>query len=89
MKRSLFWIVALVVLLAFAGDAEAQCSMCKAVVESNDQASQTDNVASVGGTINSGILYLMGMVYTVLMIMAYIFFRKPIQERLQAARQRG
>ena len=87
MNRFALPIIALLLLLLLSWDASAQCSMCKAIVETNDQAANT-GAANVSAGINNGILYLMGAVYTVLMILAYVFFKGPIQERLQAARER-
>ena len=48
----------------------AQCAMCKAVVESN-----TGEGEEVVKGINSGILYLMGIPYLLLMGVGYFVFR--------------
>ena len=49
----------------------AQCSMCKAVVESN--ALTNDNI--VDG-VNSGILYLMGIPYFLVIAMGVLWYKK-------------
>ncbi len=66
MKLNRLITVALVLFFAFlmVGESEAQCSMCKAVVESSEE----------GKSINTGILYIMGIPYVLL----FIFFRKRI-----------
>ena len=61
MKRTVFFILVFIMLPSLA---EAQCSMCRAVLESEAE----------GGTaegINDGILYLMAIPY---IIVATIFF---------------
>ena len=87
MKRIALLSAFVLILTLRPWDADAECSMCKAIVETNDQAANT-GAANVSAGINNGILYLMGSVYTVLMILAYIFFKGPIQERLKASRER-
>jgi len=64
----------------------AQCSMCKAVVESNNTAANGYGVRNAGQNINNGILYLMTMVYVVLLTLAYIFFKDQIKEKLRELR---
>jgi len=49
--------------LLFSGTADAQCAMCKAVVENGD--------SGFSNGINNGILYLMGVPY----ILLFILFR--------------
>ena len=61
-------VLAGLALLFFSLDAEAQCAMCKASIES----SVKDGEASVGAGINEGILYIMGIPY--LLIAAAGFF---------------
>lgn len=51
-------------------DAEAQCAMCKSVVESN-----LENGDSIGRGLNDGILYLMAMPYIALAIIAFLWSR--------------
>ncbi len=67
MKKYLLIIV--FVLLAII-DAEAQCAMCKSVVESN-----LENGDSIGKGLNDGILYLMAMPYISLGLIAFFWSR--------------
>ena len=61
-------LAAAVALLFFNLDAEAQCAMCKASIES----SVKDGTASTGSGINAGILYIMPIPY--LLIGAVVYF---------------
>ena len=70
-------LIALVVLL-FTIDANAQCSMCSAVVESNQK---TGSELAEG--LNAGILYLMGIPYALLIFMGIILFRKLNQNKAE------
>jgi hypothetical protein len=54
---------------------EAQCAMCRAVTESNQN---SDDAFTVGNGLNSAILYLMAMPYILAVIFFYAFFRKQI-----------
>lgn len=58
--------VLLLVLLS--GLTQAQCSMCRAVVENN-----SDNIAA---GLNSGIVYLMVFPYLFLVVVGYLLFKK-------------
>ena len=51
-------ILAILLLLLFTIDAEAQCAMCKAVVEAD-----LENGGTKGMGLNNGILYLMAVPY--------------------------
>lgn len=66
------WIVLISILALFVIDSQAQCSMCRAVVENN-----ADNL---GKGLNNGILYLMGFPYIIMVIVGVILFRKPWQQ---------
>lgn len=68
-------VIALLVLLPTIG--EAQCSMCKAAVQSS-----MDQENSVARGINKGILYLMAVPY---LLLAFIF-RKQIASLWKALR---
>ncbi|WP_037322031.1 LPXTG cell wall anchor domain-containing protein [Salegentibacter sp. Hel_I_6] len=63
--RILFFFAFLVLLPQFA---EAQCSMCRAVLESD-----TDQSAAEG--INNGILYLMAFPYLLVGGLGYFIYR--------------
>lgn len=68
MKRPLF-IFLLLFIFSASPDAEAQCVMCKAVVEDATE-------AGVGRGINTAILYLMAIPYLILVALYFGFFRK-------------
>tara|TARA_B100001142_G_scaffold290375_1_gene307779 strand:- start:1412 stop:1636 length:225 start_codon:yes stop_codon:yes gene_type:complete len=55
----------------------AQCAMCKAVVESN-----LKEGGSVGAGLNHGILYLMSMPYVAALLFGIFYF---LQKRKEAA----
>jgi len=67
MKRLVFIIG--FVLLFVPETAEAQCAMCRAVLESGD------NVATAEG-INNGIVYLMAIPYVLVGVLFYFVYRK-------------
>ncbi len=55
--------------------AEAQCSMCKAVLESNMQSGEE----SVGKGINSGIVYIMFIPYILLGVVGFFMYKHYIK----------
>ena len=57
-------------LLFFFIDSQAQCAMCKSVVESNLKTGDT-----IGSGLNDGILYLMAMPYISLALIAFFWVR--------------
>ncbi|UJH68342.1 hypothetical protein [Allomuricauda sp. SCSIO 65647] len=66
MKRTVFFILVFIMLPSLA---EAQCSMCRAVLESEAE----------GGTaegINDGILYLMAIPYIIVATIFFFVYRK-------------
>jgi hypothetical protein len=69
MKRLLPILIVLFVLVSASPDADAQCVMCKAVVEDATE-------AGVGRGINTAILYLMAVPYLILVALYFGFFRK-------------
>ncbi len=76
-------IVALVVFSSV--DADAQCAMCRRIVESN----VSDSAGAVARNMNPAILYLMSLPYIVLGGLAYLFYRnmkakKAEEQSLQA-----
>jgi len=75
MKAKLYFIIALAIfILGISLGADAQCAMCKATAES-----ATDNIdQSIGEGLNSGILYLMGIPYVLMLFTVLVFFRKPL-----------
>jgi hypothetical protein len=61
-------------LMLFSLENFAQCAMCRATAES-----ATESVdKGIGEGLNSGILYLMGVPYLLLLTVGVIFFRKKI-----------
>ncbi len=56
-----------ILVLFFALDANAQCAMCKAVVETGD--------VEMAEGINSGITYLMVFPYLLVALLGYVLFR--------------
>ena len=52
----------------------AQCAMCKATAETANQ----NTSGSLAEGLNTGILYLMLIPYTLLAVLAIVFFRKRI-----------
>lgn len=69
MKRFLPLLIAILLLFSASPDADAQCVMCKAVVEDATE-------AGVGRGINTAILYLMAVPYLILVALYFGFFRK-------------
>ena len=50
-------------------NANAQCAMCKAVVEAN-----MESGGSIGAGLNDGILYLMAMPYIFIIVVGLIWY---------------
>ena len=67
MKKTLLTLLFLALIIA---DCKAQCAMCKSVVESN-----IEGGSSIGSGLNDGILYLMGMPYISLGVIAFFWSR--------------
>lgn len=65
MKRILFLLITIIL---FSNKTIAQCAMCKAVVENNDE--------NMGSNINYGIIFMIVAVYIIL----FLFFRKKIKK---------
>ena len=72
MRRIVFLIVLFVMLTA---DAQAQCAMCRAVLESEE----TQNAAR---GVNNGIVYLMAIPYILMAGLGYAIYRsrRKVQE---------
>ena len=62
-------IIFLFTVLIFTKTINAQCAMCKAVVEAN-----LKDGGSAGAGLNDGILYLMAMPYIAILIFAIFYF---------------
>ena len=76
--------VAFVLLFIINANVYAQCSVCKNGVASN----LNDGSGSIGKELNTGILYLMAIPYILLMTGAYIFFKKPIDAKVKAWKEK-
>ena len=72
------WLLLIVLFVILYTNVEAQCVMCKATSESAE-----DSERVVEG-INSGILFLMGIPYVLLMTVGFILFKKPILEKFKS-----
>lgn len=84
MRQVLPAIVAtsLTVFLISAPDlAEAQCSMCRAVTNSNQL---SDDAFTIGNGLNNAIVYLMFMPYIMGALFFYTFYRKQIKAWFQS-----
>ena len=68
MKNKIILFITIVVLFLTI-DLNAQCAMCKAVVETNLETGYTKGMG-----LNSGILYLMAFPYIAATIFAILFF---------------
>lgn len=63
------WLILLLVLLVFPTVSEAQCAMCRAVVESESDGKTAE-------AINNGIVYLMAVPYILVGALFYFIYRK-------------
>lgn len=71
MRKLLFVsLILTLVILLINTDADAQCAMCKAVVESNQK-----NGGGIGAGLNSGILYLMAIPYAMVFGGGLLWYR--------------
>lgn len=68
MKKNVLFIV-FIILLLFPEATEAQCAMCRAVLESED------NVTAAEG-VNNGIVYLMAIPYILVAGLFFFVYRK-------------
>ena len=80
MKRSFKIALVVVLLVVFSAlDADAQCAMCRRIVESNI----TDGTAAVGKNLNGAILYLMAIPYVIIASLLYIFYKNIRAKKLE------
>lgn len=63
-------VLILLLLVMLSTDAEAQCAMCKASLESDMKTG-----GNAGRTINIGILFLLGLPYIIVGSIAYVWLR--------------
>lgn len=73
MKSSKFFLtfIALGLLVFIATQANAQCAMCTATVETNNA-----NGGSATNGLNNGIMYLLAAPYLAVAIVGYIWYKK-------------
>jgi hypothetical protein len=85
MKHKKITSLLILLLLLFINNAAivAQCAMCKTSVESD-----LKNGGSIATGLNTGILYLMAIPYLILMTGGYFFFKKPIDAKIKAWRDK-
>ena len=57
-------------------EVNAQCVMCKAIVESGNELGQNET----GKGLNQGILYIMGIPYLLLLVGGVLLFKKVKQK---------
>lgn len=72
-------IVVALLIAALPETVDAQCAMCKAVAESNQNAKGEQHF---GANLNNAILYLMAVPYLVLTFLAFLFFKKEIMAKV-------
>tara|TARA_R110002126_G_scaffold112196_2_gene250369 strand:- start:1043 stop:1261 length:219 start_codon:yes stop_codon:yes gene_type:complete len=66
-KRIIFILIAVMIIVPL--DAEAQCAMCRAVLES-------ESTGKAAEGINNGIVYLMAIPYVLVGGLFYFIYRK-------------
>lgn len=69
----------MVVFLTFLPDAQAQCAMCRATIESNLSSGQS----TIGAGLNKGILFLLAMPYLSISIVGYLWYRSSKKNKQQ------
>jgi len=68
-KNSTFNILLCLSIVLISQNVNAQCSMCKAVVEANLKSG-----GSIGAGLNDGILYLMAMPYISMIVVGLVWY---------------
>ena len=71
MKGLKFALLFILVLFVGIEAADAQCAMCKAVLESNMQSGEE----AVGRGVNDGIVYIMFVPYILMAVVGYVLYR--------------
>ncbi|MGB0916042.1 MAG: hypothetical protein ACPGU4_00515 [Flavobacteriales bacterium] len=78
MKKGFFYLLGFVALgttVLLPETVEAQCSMCRAVTNSNQL---SDDAFTIGNGLNNAIVYLMFTPYVMAAFFFYAFYRKQI-----------
>ncbi len=73
-----FFVFGLLMLLSVL-DLDAQCSMCKAVLETNMQ----NGEEAVGRGINDGIIYIMFVPYLLLGVVGYFMYKHYVKTNVE------
>ena len=74
MQRVAYLIIFFLVLSLMPLEGDAQCAMCKAVVESAEDSGRLGGATNIGEGLNKGIIFLMTVPYVLL----FLLFRKKI-----------
>ncbi|MCX6296958.1 MAG: hypothetical protein NTX97_13030 [Bacteroidetes bacterium] len=82
-KRILLFCILTLLMFISNVNIYAQCAMCRTSVESD-----LNNGGSIGKELNTGILYLMAIPYILLLSGAYVFFKKPIDAKVKAWKEK-
>lgn len=77
-KKNISFLILMLLLINNAA-VFAQCAMCKTTATSDLEGGGT-----IGTGLNSGIFYLMSIPYLILMVGGYFFFRKSIDAKVKA-----
>lgn len=77
-----FVIIAVVMLVLLPDFADAQCAMCKQVAETD-----LKEGTGVARGINNGIVYLMGLPYILIGVVAFLFIRKYKKDNLAKSQE--
>ena len=67
MKTVITILLLFIAILYIQSDVSAQCAMCKATIESNEE--------GIGGGINNGILYMMAIPYLLICGVGYFIYK--------------
>ena len=82
MKKIKFFlsVIFLSLLLSFTGTpAMAQCAMCRASVESNQNGDE--KLSNLGKGLNKGILYLMAIPYILVGTVGFLYYRSQRKQQ--------
>ena len=74
MSKKKRYIILLILLLVISIPAEAQCAMCRAVLE-------TEEGQGTAKGINNGIIYLMAIPYLLIAGIGFIIYKKYFQSK--------
>lgn len=77
--RPLFTVLLVFALCMLAGDLLAQCPMCKASLTEARK-----NGTEVGNTLNTGILYLLALPYSIATVFGVIWYRNKRKKQAAA-----